>query len=108
MSMVRVKAKLWLEGKSGVILGEGRAELLWKVKETGSLRKAATSMGMSYSHAWLEIKAISQAMGGSVVEASAGGKRGGGSRLTKVGESALKMFEDESKALEAHLDKRNR
>ena len=106
--MVRVKAKLWLEGKAGVILGEGRAELLRKVNETGSLRKAALSMGMSYSHAWLEIKAISKAMGGPVITATAGGKRGGGSKLTKLGEDALRTFDDESEALQAHLARRNR
>jgi molybdate transport system regulatory protein len=106
--MVKVKAKLWLERDSAFVLGKGRAELLRKVRELGSLAKAARSMRMSYSHAWSEIKAISGALGGPVVEASAGGRRGGGSRLTAKGEMILQRYMDEMERLERHLARRNR
>jgi len=106
--MVKVKAKLWLEKDSAFVLGKGRAELLRKVGELGSLAKAAKSMRMSYSHAWSELKAISIALGGPVVEASSGGRRGGGSRLTARGEKILHRYEEERERLDRHLAKRNR
>jgi len=59
--VVEVKAKIWLELDSKCVLGKGRAELLNKIKEIGSLAEVARSMGMAYSHAWSEIKAIDAA-----------------------------------------------
>jgi molybdate transport system regulatory protein len=104
---IEVKAKLWLEKDSRFILGVGRAEILRRIKETGSLAKAAKSMGMSYSHAWSEIREISDAAGGPVVETSRGGTSGGSSRLTDLGERLLKSFDDEMGKLDKHLAKRN-
>ena len=106
--MEKVKAKLWLERDGAFVLGKGRAELLRKVKEFGSLAKAARSMRMSYSHAWSEVKALSEALGGAVVEATSGGRRGGGSRLTASGERILKRYDDETARMEKHLAGRNR
>jgi molybdate transport system regulatory protein len=105
---VSVKAKIWLERDSRFILGEGRAELLRRVRATGSLAEAARTMGMAYSHAWAEMKAISDAAGGNVLEAAAGGKKGGGSKLTRLGESLLEKFDDEMKSVGGHLARRNR
>jgi len=106
--VVTVNAKIWLERDSRFVLGEGRAELLRRVRETGSLAAAARSMGMAYSHAWAEVQAISEAAGGSVVETAAGGKRGGGSKLTELGERLLDRFDDEMRGMDAHLAHRNR
>jgi molybdate transport system regulatory protein len=104
---IEVKAKLWLEKDSRFILGIGRAEILRKIKETGSLAKAAKSMGMSYSHAWSEIRDISESLGESVVETARGGKSGGSTRLTLLGEELLLKFEKEKEMLDRHLAKRN-
>jgi molybdate transport system regulatory protein len=104
---IDVKAKLWLEKNSRFIIGAGRAEILRKIKETGSLAKAAKSMSMSYSHAWSEIRDISDAAGGQVVETSRGGASGGNSRLTELGEELLKTFDDELEKLDRHLAKQN-
>jgi molybdate transport system regulatory protein len=106
--MINVKAKLWLEGDSGFVLGEGRAELLRKVKGTGSLAAAARSMDMSYSHAWSDVRAMSGALGGPVITTSTGGRRGGGSTLTALGERMLRRFDEEEARLERHLAGRNK
>ncbi|MFH0816093.1 MAG: molybdenum transporter [Methanobacteriota archaeon] len=105
---IAVKGKIWLERGSRFVLGEGRAELLRGVRASGSLAEAARSMGMAYSHAWSEIKAISEAAGGKVVKSAPGGKRGGGSRLTRLGEKLLDRFDLEMKRMGAHLSRRNR
>jgi molybdate transport system regulatory protein len=105
--MIEVKAKLWLERKGHFILSSGRAEILRKVKETGSLAKAAKSMGMSYSHAWSQVREMSEAAGGLVVETARGGRSGGGSRLTELGLEILDIFEKENERLDRHLAERN-
>lgn len=106
--MVEVKAKLWLEKNGKIILGKGRAELLRHIRDCGSLTKAAKSMGMSYSHAWSEVREISKALGNSVIETTRGGKRGGSSVLTSAGLNILNKFEEEIEKLDSHLASRNR
>ena len=103
-----VNAKIWLEIDSKCVIGKGRAELLHKIKELGSLSEVARSMGMAYSHAWSEIKEIEDVVGGPVIVTSRGGKDGGSSCLTKLGEDILKQFDDEFKRLDSYLDKRNK
>jgi molybdate transport system regulatory protein len=106
--MFQVKAKLWLEIDNKCIIGQGRAELLNKIKEQGSLTKVAKSMKMAYSHAWSEIQEISIAVGDPVVETVTGGKQGGSSRLTQLGEDILKRYDEETSRLEDYLSKRNK
>jgi len=105
--VAEIKAKLWIENDSRFILGAGRAELLRHVKETGSIVKAAKVMDMSYSHAWSEIRDISDALGLPVIETERGGSAGGSSKLTKAGEDILNQFENEKEILDRHLAKRN-
>ncbi len=105
--MTVVKAKLWLENDGKFILSSGRAEILRKIDETGSLSEAAKSMGMSYSHAWSQVREMSAAAGGKLVETSRGGKAGGGTKLTKLGKDMLKRFDDEMERLDRHLADRN-
>lgn len=105
---METKAKLWLESRGQFILGKGRAHLLRRIGETGSLAESARSMNMSYSHAWSEVRSMSVAAGGPVVETTRGGKEGGSSHLTELGESVLKQFELEEASLEKHLIRRNK
>ena len=106
--MFEVKAKIWLEKNSKCIIGKGRAELLLKIKKLGSLSEVAKSMGMAYSHAWTEIKEIEDAVGQPVIITVRGGKDGGSSRLTELGEELLNKYNEEIKFLEQHLYERNK
>ena len=105
--MIEVKAKVWLEKDGKFILSAGRAEILRMIQETGSLSEAAKSMGMSYSHAWSQVREMSRAAGGKLVETRRGGSSGGGASLTKLGKEILKRFDDEKENLDRHLAKRN-
>ena len=82
--------------------------MLRKIKELGSLTEVARSMGMAYSHAWSEIKEISNSVGGQVIVTSRGGKQGGSSRLTELGEDLLNRFDEETNSLDNYLSKRNK
>jgi len=91
--MEPIKAMLrlhtWLEVPEGMILGLGRAELLMRIQETGSLNRAAQVMGMSYRAAWGRLKASEAIVGEPLVEKTQGNK---GFVLTELGERLAKDF----------------
>jgi 8-oxo-dGTP diphosphatase len=82
------------------VLGEGRAELLELIEETGSLSGAAKEMGMSYRYAWGMVRKVSEAAGGPVVESTRGGSRGGRTALTPLGRELLDTFRRVEDALQ--------
>ncbi len=38
---MKIKSKIWIESEEGVLISEGRVQLLKLIDETGSLNKAA-------------------------------------------------------------------
>lgn len=97
--MYELKLRIWLEREGKFVVSEGRAKLLRKIKETGSLSKAAEEMGMSYRHAWGVVHRIAQSAGGKVVESVRGGRSGGVTRLTPFGEEILREYENKVASL---------
>ncbi len=73
--------------------GEGPYRLLRAVEKTGSLRAAAASMNMAYTKALKLLRRAEEGAGCALTERSAGGKAGGGSRLTAEGKELLKNYE---------------
>lgn len=58
-----LRIHLWLETDEGVFFGIGRAQLLAKIEERGSLKKAADELGMSYRAAWGKIRKTETILG---------------------------------------------
>ena len=83
----------------GIRFGPGKADLLTRIRETGSVTAAAAAMGMSYRRAWSLVAEANKAFRAPLVELSRGGEGGGGARLTKEGEAVLASY----RALEALL-----
>jgi 8-oxo-dGTP diphosphatase len=102
--MYDLKLRIWLEKDGRFIVSEGRAELLSKIKKTGSLSKAAKEMGMSYRHAWGVIHRIAQNAGGKVVNSTRGGKEGGVTTLTSFGEEVLREYENKVASLRSQFE----
>ncbi len=73
--------------------GEGPQRLLRCVERTGSLRSAAMEMEMAYSKAIRLLKQAEHTLGFPLTTRSAGGKDGGGSRLTPEGARFLRQYE---------------
>ena len=73
--------------------GEGPLRLLHSIEKTGSLRSAALEMEMAYSKASKLIKQAEKNLGFPLTTRSAGGKDGGGSRLTPEGKRWLQQYE---------------
>ncbi|CAN0435332.1 unnamed protein product, partial [Phaeothamnion confervicola] len=79
----------------GVRIGSGKVALLQGIKETGSIAAAGRSIGMSYKRAWYLVEAMNDHFkAGPLVEASKGGRKGGGARLTALGEDVLSAFRE--------------
>jgi molybdate transport system regulatory protein len=77
-----VRGTLWIECDKERFFGPGRVELLQRIDETGSIRKAAAEMGMSYKKAWAMITALNQQVQRPLVVVKVGGEKGGGSVIT--------------------------
>lgn len=73
-------------------LGYGRVVLLERIREYGSITRAAKSMDMSYRHAWELVESMNRQAGALLVETATGGKGGGGAFLTPMGEKAVITF----------------
>ena len=78
-------------GKRAAALGPGKAELIARISETGSISAAARAMGMSYRRAWQLAEALNRDFRAPVIQTAIGGRRGGGARVTPFGERLLAL-----------------
>lgn len=76
----------------GAMLGPGKAELLSRIRETGSISAAGRSMGMSYKRAWSLVEEMNAAFAEPLVASARGGTGGGGAHLTAAGEAVLALY----------------
>lgn len=88
---MRLKHKVWLDFQ-GRAFGDGPARLLDGVQESGSLRKAAVELGMSYNKAWRILHAAEQRLGFALLDRSVGGSLGGGSQLTPRAKDLVERY----------------
>jgi molybdenum ABC transporter molybdate-binding protein len=87
-----VGLRVWVERAGRAVLGKGRLGLLEGIDRWHSISAAARQMGMSYRRAWLLVQSVNEAAGELLVEATTGGRRGGGARLTPLGRAAVAVF----------------
>ncbi|HTI45399.1 MAG TPA: LysR family transcriptional regulator [Casimicrobiaceae bacterium] len=90
----RVHFRLRLTKGEDIALGPGKVALLEAIARTGSITAAAKSLDMSYRRAWLLVDTMNRCFRTAVVEAEAGGERGGGTRLTPVGEEVVHRYRE--------------
>jgi len=85
-----------------IVLGPGKADLLDAIARTGSIRAAAGELEMSYMRAWTLVRTMNSAFRAPLVEKVRGGTDQGGARLTKSGETVLRLYRKmEEKAAKA-------
>ena len=78
---------------NAIAMGPGKAELLQRIGDCGSISAAARQMGMSYRRAWLLVDTMNQCFRSPLVETAAGGSGGGGARITLLGEQVLALYQ---------------
>jgi molybdate transport system regulatory protein len=74
------------------MFGPGKANLLERIHETGSIAAAGRTMSMSYKRAWMLVEEMNRAFREPLVESTRGGAKGGGARLTEAGEAVLANY----------------
>jgi molybdate transport system regulatory protein len=89
---VELKGRIWLEIRGDNFLGYGRVDLLERIEELGSLRKAAITMGMSYRKAYYAIQSINRLAPAPLVVFIKGGKGGGNALITPTGKWFMNQF----------------
>jgi molybdate transport system regulatory protein len=88
----QVGARLRIVLEPDIAIGPGKADILEAIKETGSIAAAGRSMGMSYKRAWYLVETMNRCFKSPLVEASKGGRAGGGARLTELGHEVLARY----------------
>ena len=84
--------RIWLHIGGVRMFGPGSYDLLCRVEVTGSLHKAAKSMGMSYTKAWNLLRQTEERLGERLIERHIGGTCGGGSSLTAIGQELVRRY----------------
>ena len=93
-SGIVVRSKVWLEKDGKLLMGTGRATLLERIDQFGSISAAARSMKLTYRNAWLWVEAMNHLAPVPLVEKSAGGERGGYARLTQEGRRIVADYKE--------------
>ena len=86
-----------------IAIGQGKADLLEGILETGSISGGARKLGMSYRKAWLLVDEMNRCFREPVVVATKGGPQGGGAVLTPTGREALARYRTIQKHAEAAI-----
>lgn len=85
----RIKLRIQFEG---VLLGPGKAELLERIRDTGSISAAGRQMRMSYKRAWMLVEEMNAGFRAPLVISARGGAGGGGAQLTPAGQEVLARY----------------
>lgn len=89
---IQVGARVRVLLGDSVAIGPGKADVLEGIRETGSIAASGRRLGMGYKRVWLLVESMNRCYSQPLVEASKGGSRGGGARLTELGEEVLQRY----------------
>ena len=102
---MRPSVKTYLVDDEGErVFGPGPAELLRRIREYGSLRAAAISMGMAYTKALALVHKAESGLGSPLTTRVIGGSGGGGSTPTPEADELLACYERWTSACEMAAD----
>ena len=91
-SGVVFKSKVWVEKDGKLLMGWGRATLLERIDQLGSISAAARSMKLAYRNAWLWVEAMNRLAPTPLVIKSTGGAKGGHAVLTDEGRRIVNEY----------------
>ena len=92
MSSVRIVPRIRVVCGRDIALGPGKVELLEHIARTGSLRKAAAAMDMTYMRAWTLVQTMNHCFKKPLVVARRGGADGGRATVTETGKAAAALY----------------
>ena len=89
MPKLKLKSSQWIvDENDNIIIGNGRAQILKNIEQTGSINQTAKVMKMSYKAVWSKIKATEKHLDTRIVYTD----RKEGSRLSKEGKELLEKY----------------
>ena len=89
MPKLNLRSSQWIvDEHNNIIIGEGRAEILKNIEQTGSINQTAKVMKMSYKAVWSKIKATEKHLDTCIVHTD----RKEGSRLSREGKELLEKY----------------
>jgi molybdate transport system regulatory protein len=89
MAKLKLKSSQWIvDEHNNIIIGNGRAEILKNIEQTGAINQTAKVMKMSYKAVWSKIKATEKHLDTRIVHAD----RKEGSRLSREGKELLEKY----------------
>ena len=108
----RLLGRLSLDTAGGALASERRIRLLEAIAEHGSITRAASALPLSYKAAWDALDAMNNLAPQPLVERTAGGRQGGGTRLTDAGRELVAMYRalerEQQRALDSLAPRRSR
>jgi molybdate transport system regulatory protein len=99
-----LRARLWVEVGGQPAMTDTSADLLEQISVCGSLSEAARRLRYSYRRAWMLLDGMNRRWPAPLVITSIGGTRGGGAKITPLGQHVLKSYRDLQLQLEHLLD----
>lgn len=100
-----IRIRCWIDIDGEKFFGPGRAELLERIGETGSIAKAAKAMGMSYKKAWDMVNEMNTLGKKTYVTSHKGGEKGGGAEITDAGRKMIDAYKKLSSQLNSLAQK---
>jgi molybdate transport system regulatory protein len=89
MAKLKLRSSQWIvDEHNNIIIGNGRAEILKNIEQTGSINQTAKVMKMSYKAVWSKIKATEKHLDTCIVHTD----RKEGSRLSREGKELLEKY----------------
>jgi len=107
MKKKEIRVRCWIDIDGTKFFGPGRSELLALIQQSGSIAKAAKSMGMSYKKAWAMVEEMNTRGAQPFVITHKGGQQGGGTELTEAGKKLVTSFEKLMNRLKLLVEKEN-
>ena len=100
---IALRGGLWVEVGGAIGLTDAGADLLEQIATCGSLSEAARRLRFSYRRAWMLVNAMNKRWHADLVTTAVGGKHGGGTRVTELGQRILRSYRDAQIQLEHAL-----
>ena len=105
MKKKEIRVRCWIDINGTRFFGPGRSDLLKLIDETGSIAKAARTMGMSYKKAWDMVGEMNMKGKTPLVISQKGGSKGGGASLTETGKKVVLAYDRLAKKLNTVVSK---
>ncbi len=99
-----VRGRFWINIEGVSRLGKGKIDLLEKIKDKGTLLKAAAELKIPYRQAWSKVQSMNKLQDYPVVILRHGGKDHGNARVTEFGNNLINAFRSIESDLEKFLE----